>query len=179
LCGTQRFITASTRSCHLSLSWTISVWSMSLYPTSWRSFLILPSHLQLGLPSGLFPSGIPTITLYTPLHFSVYATCTDHLIILNFIIRIIFGENRSLSYSLCSFLHSHVTSALLAQLLSLVLYSQTSSAYVPPSVWATSFTPIKKTTGKNFMIFKFLDSQLETNDYASNDGKHSLTSSCS
>jgi hypothetical protein len=29
------------------------------HPTSWRSILILSSHLQLGLPSGLFPSGLP------------------------------------------------------------------------------------------------------------------------
>ena len=27
------------------------------HPTSWRSILILSTHLRLGLPSGLFPSG--------------------------------------------------------------------------------------------------------------------------
>ena len=35
--------------------------------TSWRSILILSSHLHLGLPIGLFPSGFPTKILYAPL----------------------------------------------------------------------------------------------------------------
>ena len=35
------------------------------HTTSWRSILILFSHLRLGLPSGLFPSFFPTKTLYT------------------------------------------------------------------------------------------------------------------
>jgi len=67
LYGTRRFITAFTSARHLSLSWAISIQSMSPQPTSWRSILILYSHLRLGLQSGLFPSGVPTKTLYT--HF--------------------------------------------------------------------------------------------------------------
>ena len=35
-------------------------------PTSHRSILILSTHVRLGLPSGLFLSGFPTKTLYTP-----------------------------------------------------------------------------------------------------------------
>ena len=37
------------------------------HPTSWSSILKLSSHLCLGLPSGVFPSGFPTKTLYMPL----------------------------------------------------------------------------------------------------------------
>ena len=65
--GTQRFITAFTSARHLSLSWACLIQSIPPHPTSWRSILILSSHLSLGLPSGLFPSGFPTITLYRPL----------------------------------------------------------------------------------------------------------------
>ena len=64
--GTQRFITALTSVRQLSLSWASPVQFIYPYPTSWRSVLILSTHLRLGLPSGLFPSGFPTKTLYTP-----------------------------------------------------------------------------------------------------------------
>jgi hypothetical protein len=65
--GTRKFITAFTSVRHLSLSWASSVQFIPPRPTSWRSILILSSHLRLGLPSDLFPSGYPTKTLYTPL----------------------------------------------------------------------------------------------------------------
>ena len=81
-------------------------------PTFWRSILILSSHLCLILPDGLFPSVFPTKTLYTPLLSPMCAMCPTHLIHLDFITRIIFGEEyRSLSSSLCSLLHSPVTSS--------------------------------------------------------------------
>ena len=102
--GTQRFITAFTSACHLSLSWASSIQSLPLHPTSWRSTLILSSHLLLGLPSGLFPSGFPTKTLYTPLLSPIRATCPAHLILLDFITRTLLGEEyRSWTSSLCSF----------------------------------------------------------------------------
>ena len=64
--GTRRFITAITSVRHLSLSWASPIQSTYPHPTSWRSILILSTHLRLGLPSGLLPSGFPTKTLYTP-----------------------------------------------------------------------------------------------------------------
>ena len=46
------------------------------HPTSWRAITLLSSHLNLGLPSGLFPSGFRHYTtLYTPLLSPVRATC--------------------------------------------------------------------------------------------------------
>ena len=64
--GTRRFITEFTSVRHLSLSWASPIQSTYPHPTSWRSILVLSTYLRLGLPSGLFPSGFPTKTLYTP-----------------------------------------------------------------------------------------------------------------
>jgi len=63
--GTRRFITALTSVRHLSLSWASPIQSTYPHPTSWRSIVILSTHLRLGLPSGLLPSGFPSKTLYT------------------------------------------------------------------------------------------------------------------
>jgi hypothetical protein len=99
--------------------------------------LILFSHIFLGLPSELFPSGYPTKTLYTPLLFPH----TAHLILLDMINRTIVGEQyRSLSSSLYSFfLIPLLTLPSYAEIFSSAPYSQTPSAHVPPSMRATKF----------------------------------------
>ena len=76
--GTRRFITALTSVRHLSLSWANPIQSIYLHPTSSRSILILSTHLRLGFPSGFFPSGFPSMTLYTPLSSPIRATCPVH-----------------------------------------------------------------------------------------------------
>ena len=87
--GTRRFLTVPTSARHLSLSWANSMQSPQLPPTSWRSILILSSHLRLGLPNGLFPSGFPIRTLCTPLPSPIRTTCPAHLILLDFTTRTI------------------------------------------------------------------------------------------
>jgi len=62
--GTRRFITALTSVRHLSLYWASPIQSIYPHPTSWRSILILSTHLRLGLPCGLLPSGFSSKTLY-------------------------------------------------------------------------------------------------------------------
>ena len=64
--GTRRFITELTIVRSLSLFCASPIQSTFSHANSWRSILILFTHLQLGLPSCLFPSGFPTKNLYDP-----------------------------------------------------------------------------------------------------------------
>jgi hypothetical protein len=89
----------------------------------------------LGLPSGLLPSGLPTKILYVHLLSPMRATCPAHLILLDLITRIVFGdEYRSLSSSICSLLHSPVTLSLLGPNILLSTLFSKPSAYLSPSM---------------------------------------------
>ena len=130
--GTQRFITALTSVFHLSLSWASPIQSMYPHPTSWRSIL-LSTHLCLGLPP------VPTKTLYTPLSSPICATCSAHLILLDFITRTILGEEyRSFSSLLFSSIPP-LPRPSSVKVFSSTPYSQTPSASFTPSMSVIKF----------------------------------------
>ena len=56
---------------------------MSPHPTSWKSILILSTHLRLGL------LGFPTKTLYRPLLSTIRVACPALLILLDLITRLL------------------------------------------------------------------------------------------
>ena len=126
--GNRRFITALTSVRHLSLSWASPIQSIYPHPTSWRSILILSTHLSLGLPSGSFPPVSPGRPYPPPNLLLQRATCPVHLILLDFITRTILGEeHKSFSSSLCTLLHSPVTSSLLGPNILNTMFSNTLS----------------------------------------------------
>ena len=136
--------------------WASSIQSIPPHPTSLWSILILSSHLLLCLPSGLFPSGFSTKTLYTPLLSLTRAICSAHLI-LHFITRIIFDEDcRSLNSSLCSFSHSLVSSSSLGPNVILnTLFSNILSLRSSLNE-SDQFSHPYKTTGKIIHIYNSL-----------------------
>ena len=161
---TRSFITPFTSARHLSLSWATSIQSMSSHPTSWRSILISSSRLRLGLPSGLFPSGVPLPqnAVYTSTVSLIRVTCRANHTLLDFMTRTILGEEyRSWSFSLCSFLYSLVISSPLGpNSLHNNLFWNTLSLRS-----SLNICDPYKATGKiivlYMLIFKFLDSKLE------------------
>jgi hypothetical protein len=63
-------------------------------PTSWRSSLILSTHLRLGVPNCLYPSGFHTKTLYARLPTPIRVTRPAYFILLD-LITPLFGEEVS------------------------------------------------------------------------------------
>jgi len=104
-----------------------------LSPVHTRTSHFLNIHLNIILPSKPGSSQwslslrFHTKTMHMPLLSPIRATCTAHPILLDFITRTILGEEcRSLSSSLCSFLHSPVTLSLLGpNILLYTLFSNT------------------------------------------------------
>ena len=92
--------------------------------------LILSFHLCLRLPSGLFPSGFPTKSLYITLLALIPSSSHSSRLYRHTVFgRTVFGEQyRSLSSSLYRFLHSFVTSSLVGpNILLSILFSNTLS----------------------------------------------------
>jgi hypothetical protein len=126
--GTQKFNTEFTRALHLFLSWARPIQSTSPQPTSTRSILILSTHLRLGLPNRLLPSGFPTNNLFVPLlPHSCYMPRPSHYP------RLDHSDDtwwrvQEYNSSLRSFLHSPVTSSLFGpNILFSTLFSNTPS----------------------------------------------------
>ena len=117
--GTSRFINVFTSAHHLSITWARLIQYMPPHPTSWQSILILSSHLFLGHPSSLFPSGFPTKTLYKSLLSPIHATCPANPILLDLITRTTLG----------SFFYSPVTSLLCTNILLSTLFTNTLSLH--------------------------------------------------
>jgi hypothetical protein len=142
------------------LFWAKSIQPMTPHSTSQRSILISSSHLHLRLQSDVFFTGFPTKTLNVSLLCPTRATSLADLILLDWITWLIFGEEYRLSPSLCSFLHSPVTSSLLSPNNFSASYSQKRSAYVPPSM-TDHFSHPYKWKGKfvvlYILIFIFLE----------------------
>jgi hypothetical protein len=97
-----------------------------------RYIFILSTHLRLDLPSCLYPSSFSTNILHAFSSPPIRATCTAHIILLDLIILIMFGEEYNYvapRYAVSSNLPSlHLSSI---QIFSSVPCSETPAVYVP------------------------------------------------
>jgi len=132
---------------HWYLSWIRSTHSTPSHTVSPRFTLILFSHLRLGLPSALFPSGFQSKILCTFPIFLMRAVCLVHLILLDLISLIIFGEEHK-SYEdphYAVFSRLPRLSPYYVQTFSSEPCSQTLSIYAPLLMWEIKFhTPTKQ-----------------------------------
>ena len=111
------------------------------HPTSWRFILILSTHLLLGLPSGLVPSGLPhyNIVCISPLSYT-WHTSFEH--------SLRFDGWKLLSSSVGSFLQYPVTSSFLDKNVFIRTVFCNTSASLPHWMWQTKFHTHTKQNAK-------------------------------
>jgi hypothetical protein len=118
----------------------------NLVQTPTSHFLNIHPNVIIALvsPWVSFPQVFPSKPIHTSL-LPIRATCSAHLILLDFISGKILGEEcRSRSFQLRCFLHSPVTSPLLGPNILLNTLFSTPSTYVPPSMSSSKFRTHKK-----------------------------------
>ena len=127
------------------------------HPTSWRYIFILSSHLYLVLPSGSFLQvSPPTVSIRLSSPHTRYMPRPFHYSRFNHPNNIR-EQYRSLSSSLCSFLHSPVTSSLLGPNIPLnILFSNTlsvrSSLNVKQDLIQKYFLPFKQRQRRKYNV---------------------------
>ena len=175
--GSRRFVTAFTRDRHLFLSDQIN-------PVHGPPFYFLKINLNITLPSTPGSSKW-CLSLGFPHKKSVYAFHLPHTcympqpITLFTFTRILFGEEyKSVSSSLCSFLHYPVISSLLGPniLLSTLFFKNPQPTFFP-QCGRPSLTPVKTTNKIIFpciLIFIYMDSKLEDKRFCT----ESVTTTC-